>query len=98
MVARHPPFGEGNSNGCQTPTVWRLPGLPDTHRLEGCQTLPGTHRLEGRLTPTVSHRLARGIPIAANHSECGCLEPLLAMHRLNVAQRIRMKLRCRRAA
>jgi YD repeat-containing protein len=53
-------------------------GLPDTHRLG----LPGTHGLPevARHPPGLpdAHRLARGIPIAANHSECGCLEPLMS--------------------
>jgi hypothetical protein len=59
--------------------VW----LPDTHRLEVARHPP----FGGCQTPTVwlglpdTHRLASGFLIAANRSECGCLEPQIALER-----------------
>jgi hypothetical protein len=74
--------GTGPS-GCQAPTVWRgefqvsrhPPFEVSRHRPFGALVtrFPDTHRL-GRWLPD-THRLARGILIAANHSEWGCLEP-----------------------
>jgi hypothetical protein len=57
--------------------VSRFPLPKGIQKTKGIQTakggLPDTHRLEGGLPDT--HRLARGILIATNHSERGCLEP-----------------------